>query len=162
MAAFPHLPAQTTLRAMCTPWLWNAVAPLVVAFCSITVLRLRDISDVPLDPCMHLEAFIYPDRALGFRNSPPFAMQAQPAGVMQDHKSLSSATKRPELTGCSPDRKSPVRFISDPYDYPRKRTSLACEVCRVRKVRCDAGKPGCGSCTKLGVACSYATVRNCR
>lgn len=81
---------------------------------------------------------------------------------MQDNKSLSPAAKRPELNGYPPDRKSPVRYISDPYDYPRKRTSVACEVCRVRKVRCDAGKPGCGSCTKLGVACSYATARNCR
>lgn len=123
---------------------------------------MRDISDGPLDPCMRLEAFIYPDRALGFRNSPLFAMQAQPAGVMQDHKSLSPAAKRPEPNGYPPDRRSPVRYISDPYDYPRKRTSVACEVCRVRKVRCDAGKPGCGSCTKLGVACSYATTRNCR
>ena len=155
MAAFPHLPAQTTVRAMCAPWLWKKLCHrvLVVDCDLLSVLRLRDISDVPFDPCMHLEAFIYPDRALGFRNSPSFAMQAQPAGVMQDHKFPSSA---------SPDRKSPVRYISDPYDYPRKRTSVACEVCRVRKVRCDAGKPGCGSCTKLGVACSYATARNCR
>ncbi|KAF2188898.1 hypothetical protein K469DRAFT_748133 [Zopfia rhizophila CBS 207.26] len=73
------------------------------------------------------------------------------------------ATKRPQPNGYSPDRgQNPVRYISNPYDYPRKRASVACEVCRVRKARCDSGKPGCGSCTKLGVVCSYATARNSR
>ncbi|KAH8602077.1 hypothetical protein B0O99DRAFT_129120 [Bisporella sp. PMI_857] len=39
--------------------------------------------------------------------------------------------------------------------YPRRRTAVACEVCRVRKTRCDAGKPSCGFCTDIGVECVY-------
>ncbi|KAF2185844.1 hypothetical protein K469DRAFT_750148 [Zopfia rhizophila CBS 207.26] len=102
----------------------------------------------------------------------PRRITAMQACVMQENKSsspdfqcvrLSPTAKQPKLDGYAPNRKqSPVRFLSDPYDYPRKRASIACEVCRVRKVRCDAGKPGCGSCTKLGVACSYAIARNYR
>ncbi|KAF2182964.1 hypothetical protein K469DRAFT_217710 [Zopfia rhizophila CBS 207.26] len=76
---------------------------------------------------------------------------------------LSPDTKPAKLGTYSPCRtQSPVRYISGPYDYPRKRASVACEVCRVRKVRCDGGKPGCGSCTKLGVTCSYAAARSSR
>lgn len=57
----------------------------------------------------------------------------------------------------SPERpQSPVNFISDSHNYPRKRASIACEICRVRKTRCDGAKPSCVSCVKLGVACSYA------
>ncbi|OCL09143.1 hypothetical protein AOQ84DRAFT_339368 [Glonium stellatum] len=59
----------------------------------------------------------------------------------------------------SPERaQSPVKFISDPHNYPRKRASIACEICRVRKTRCDGAKPSCVSCVKLGVACSYAKL----
>lgn len=57
----------------------------------------------------------------------------------------------------SPERpQSSVNFISDPHNYTRKRASIACEICRVRKTRCDGAKPSCVSCVKLGVACSYA------
>ncbi|OCK73997.1 hypothetical protein K432DRAFT_269721, partial [Lepidopterella palustris CBS 459.81] len=68
----------------------------------------------------------------------------------------SPAAKRPKLGGNGPDpAQSAVRYISSPYNYPRKRTAIACEICRVRKSRCDSGKPSCGSCVQLGVACSY-------
>ncbi|KAF2096620.1 hypothetical protein NA57DRAFT_58523 [Rhizodiscina lignyota] len=38
--------------------------------------------------------------------------------------------------------------------YPRKRVAVACEVCRLRKTRCDAKRP-CGFCTEAGIECVY-------
>lgn len=34
-------------------------------------------------------------------------------------------------------------------DYPRRRATIACEVCRSRKSRCDGTKPKCKLCTEL-------------
>ncbi|KAF1991777.1 hypothetical protein K402DRAFT_69464 [Aulographum hederae CBS 113979] len=39
-------------------------------------------------------------------------------------------------------------------NYPRKRVAVACEVCRLRKTRCDAKRP-CGFCTENGIECVY-------
>jgi len=40
---------------------------------------------------------------------------------------------------------------------PRTRASLACHECRYRKVKCDGGKPVCGTCQARGrrYTCSY-------
>ncbi|ROT38750.1 hypothetical protein SODALDRAFT_324169 [Sodiomyces alkalinus F11] len=40
-------------------------------------------------------------------------------------------------------------------DYPRRRATIACEVCRSRKSRCDGTKPKCKLCTELGAECLY-------
>jgi len=40
--------------------------------------------------------------------------------------------------------------------YPRKRVAIACDVCRIRKTRCDAAKPSCSFCTDSGIECRYA------
>ncbi|GAB0137898.1 hypothetical protein EsDP_00006151 [Epichloe bromicola] len=48
------------------------------------------------------------------------------------------------------------RNISDSaVDYPRRRATIACEVCRSRKSRCDGNKPKCKLCTELGADCAY-------
>ena len=41
-------------------------------------------------------------------------------------------------------------------NYPRKRVSVACDICRSRKTRCDAARPACSFCTDLGVECVYS------
>ncbi|KXJ85817.1 hypothetical protein Micbo1qcDRAFT_47442 [Microdochium bolleyi] len=40
-------------------------------------------------------------------------------------------------------------------DYPRRRATIACEVCRSRKSRCDGTKPKCKLCLELGAECIY-------
>ncbi|KAH6680158.1 hypothetical protein B0J14DRAFT_633752 [Halenospora varia] len=40
-------------------------------------------------------------------------------------------------------------------DYPRKRTAIACEICRARRSKCDARKPACSKCMELEVECVY-------
>ncbi|OKL57885.1 hypothetical protein UA08_06714 [Talaromyces atroroseus] len=44
--------------------------------------------------------------------------------------------------------------------YPRKRTAVACELCRARKTRCDNGRPSCSVCVESGVVCSYTVGSN--
>ncbi|CAK7211317.1 hypothetical protein SBRCBS47491_001083 [Sporothrix bragantina] len=40
-------------------------------------------------------------------------------------------------------------------NYPKKRVSVACDVCRARKTRCDARRPACSFCSQLGIECVY-------
>lgn len=47
------------------------------------------------------------------------------------------------------------RLNSDPLDYPRRRATIACEICRSRKSRCDGGKPKCRLCSELNADCVY-------
>lgn len=42
-----------------------------------------------------------------------------------------------------------------PAKYPRKRVSVACEACRLRKTRCDAAKPKCRFYSNAGIECFY-------
>jgi hypothetical protein len=41
------------------------------------------------------------------------------------------------------------------YSYPRKRVAVACEICRIRKTKCDAKQPSCAFCLEVGVECVY-------
>lgn len=54
-----------------------------------------------------------------------------------------------------PDLNGLKRFAQDPLDYPRRRATIACEICRSRKSRCDGGRPKCKLCTELGAICNY-------
>ncbi|KAF1820672.1 uncharacterized protein K489DRAFT_323867 [Dissoconium aciculare CBS 342.82] len=55
----------------------------------------------------------------------------------------------------SPEDLLEESHLSDPLDYPRKRASIACEICRSRKSRCDGARPKCKLCTELGANCVY-------
>lgn len=46
----------------------------------------------------------------------------------------------------------------DSNGIPRPKR-IACVICRKRKLRCDGGKPSCGTCRRLGHDCSYDEVR---
>ncbi|MCJ1467520.1 hypothetical protein MMC07_006145 [Pseudocyphellaria aurata] len=58
-------------------------------------------------------------------------------------------------TGLEVDENPRKRANNEPQDYPRRRATIACEVCRGRKSRCDGGKPRCKLCTELKVDCVY-------
>ncbi|KAI6037962.1 hypothetical protein EDC04DRAFT_2570519, partial [Pisolithus marmoratus] len=42
-------------------------------------------------------------------------------------------------------------------DAPRvpRRTPMACQFCRGRKLKCDGGRPSCGNCNRRGYPCHY-------
>ncbi|KAH6689765.1 hypothetical protein F5X68DRAFT_150877, partial [Plectosphaerella plurivora] len=44
----------------------------------------------------------------------------------------------------------------------RKVSSMACDACRLRKVRCDSRSPLCGNCQIYGTACKYDSPRRRR
>ncbi|KAI5888011.1 uncharacterized protein SCHCODRAFT_02705300 [Schizophyllum commune H4-8] len=46
------------------------------------------------------------------------------------------------------------------YDGPRvpRRTPMACEFCRARKLKCDGGRPSCANCEKKKFPCNYVPV----
>ncbi|KAL4920465.1 hypothetical protein BDW62DRAFT_208970 [Aspergillus aurantiobrunneus] len=39
--------------------------------------------------------------------------------------------------------------------YPRRRAVTACQLCRMRKTKCDNRRPSCGTCTSLHFQCVY-------
>lgn len=43
--------------------------------------------------------------------------------------------------------------------HKRLRTSVACETCRKKKLKCDAGKPSCSVCSRRGISCIYEQGR---
>jgi hypothetical protein len=58
-------------------------------------------------------------------------------------------------------KKSPKRPASRAEtSYPRKRAVQACRTCRVRRTKCDNGRPVCASCQALGSECIYAQKDN--
>ncbi|KAJ7203582.1 hypothetical protein GGX14DRAFT_322985, partial [Mycena pura] len=46
------------------------------------------------------------------------------------------------------------------YDSPRtpRRTPMACQFCRARKLKCDGFRPQCTNCRRREIACSYVPV----
>ncbi|RMY43296.1 hypothetical protein D0865_11353 [Hortaea werneckii] len=48
-----------------------------------------------------------------------------------------------------------LKRFGEPLDYPRRRATIACEICRSRKSRCDGARPKCRLCTELGAECNY-------
>lgn len=69
------------------------------------------------------------------------------------HGAASTAKKRKVDYTSAPA--GPAKQLADPTQYPRKRVSVACEICRVRKTRCDAVRPSCSFCSSLNVQCVY-------
>ncbi|KAK3944924.1 hypothetical protein QBC46DRAFT_360880 [Diplogelasinospora grovesii] len=68
-----------------------------------------------------------------------------------DHVS-NGLQKAPNDEGVNPLKR---RNTDAGVDYPRRRATIACEVCRSRKSRCDGTKPKCKLCTELGAECVY-------
>ncbi|KAI8581551.1 hypothetical protein K450DRAFT_231863 [Umbelopsis ramanniana AG] len=50
-------------------------------------------------------------------------------------------------------------IVEDPLVCKRKRSSRACELCRIRKVRCDGLSPQCTRCQQENKECSYTITR---
>ncbi|KAK5189617.1 hypothetical protein LTR99_006150 [Exophiala xenobiotica] len=57
-------------------------------------------------------------------------------------------------TTADPFDDPPPRALGS-INYPKKRVSIACELCRSRKTRCDAKRPSCTFCWQMGLQCNY-------
>ncbi|KKA29633.1 hypothetical protein TD95_000670 [Thielaviopsis punctulata] len=73
--------------------------------------------------------------------------------------STASATLAPAVSGSAIGdgaEENPLkRRSTEAVDYPRRRATIACEICRSRKSRCDGAKPKCKLCSDLGADCIY-------
>ncbi|KAL2842960.1 hypothetical protein BJY01DRAFT_198972 [Aspergillus pseudoustus] len=47
------------------------------------------------------------------------------------------------------------RSSSEIAEYPRRRATIACQICRLRKTRCNGARPKCQLCTDLDAECVY-------
>jgi hypothetical protein len=47
------------------------------------------------------------------------------------------------------------RSNSELTEYPRRRATIACQICRLRKTRCNGARPRCQLCTDLDADCVY-------
>ncbi|KAF2687853.1 hypothetical protein K458DRAFT_294921 [Lentithecium fluviatile CBS 122367] len=61
----------------------------------------------------------------------------------------------PTSNGSEPRATTKKRPSTDTIDYPRRRATIACEICRSRKSRCDGTRPKCRLCTELNAECIY-------
>ncbi|KAF2457545.1 hypothetical protein BDY21DRAFT_28567 [Lineolata rhizophorae] len=74
-------------------------------------------------------------------DKPPLSAGAAPAATNgADSRQTTNPKKRPS---------------TDTIDYPRRRATIACEICRSRKSRCDGSRPKCRLCTELNAECVY-------
>ncbi|KAL8766802.1 MAG: hypothetical protein Q9209_006541 [Squamulea sp. 1 TL-2023] len=48
--------------------------------------------------------------------------------------------------------------LTDESEIPKPKR-VACAICRKRKLKCDGGRPKCGTCARLGHNCAYDEVR---
>ncbi|KAL4869958.1 hypothetical protein BDV12DRAFT_67648 [Aspergillus spectabilis] len=47
------------------------------------------------------------------------------------------------------------RSNSEATEYPRRRATIACQICRLRKTRCNGARPKCNLCQDLDAECVY-------
>ncbi|KII83614.1 hypothetical protein PLICRDRAFT_58318 [Plicaturopsis crispa FD-325 SS-3] len=67
----------------------------------------------------------------------------------------------PQQRKTSQTKSQNAEYDSDPiWDSQRvpRRTPMACQFCRARKMRCDGLRPSCGNCTRRTLACNYVPV----
>ncbi|KAJ5571790.1 hypothetical protein N7535_005450 [Penicillium sp. DV-2018c] len=47
------------------------------------------------------------------------------------------------------------RSSTEAAEYPRRRATIACQICRLRKTRCNGARPKCQLCSDLDAECVY-------
>ncbi|KAK3617110.1 hypothetical protein LTR56_025516 [Elasticomyces elasticus] len=77
------------------------------------------------------------------------------AGSGNGERSITPTAARADGIMDRPDFNALKRYSQDTLDYPRRRATIACEICRSRKSRCDGSKPKCRLCSELGADCVY-------
>ncbi|EKJ74923.1 hypothetical protein NXS19_008630 [Fusarium pseudograminearum] len=118
--------------------------------------------DLPMSSLATMSADASLKSPISYKNqrTPSFSMVTSQKAR---HLSQSSDNNRPDNMSnggqkvSSDEGSNPLkrRNTETGVDYPRRRATIACEVCRSRKSRCDGTKPKCKLCTELGAECIY-------
>ncbi|KAI5808013.1 hypothetical protein DFH27DRAFT_478392 [Peziza echinospora] len=66
---------------------------------------------------------------------------------------MSNVSQSGQMNGSGSQNRK--RQSVDGVEYPRRRATIACEVCRSRKSRCDGSRPKCRLCIELNADCVY-------
>ncbi|KAL8672559.1 MAG: hypothetical protein Q9168_002995 [Polycauliona sp. 1 TL-2023] len=64
-------------------------------------------------------------------------------------------TRQPSLPDSGTHNTNPP---TDDSEIPKPKR-VACAICRKRKLKCDGGRPKCGTCARLGHNCAYDEIR---
>lgn len=75
-----------------------------------------------------------------------------------DDSYFNDLSRQPSLPDSAP---LPVPTEASPgesFEVPKPKR-VACAICRKRKLKCDGGRPKCGTCARLGHNCAYDEVR---
>ncbi|EXJ80885.1 hypothetical protein A1O3_07173 [Capronia epimyces CBS 606.96] len=82
------------------------------------------------------------------------ALEADPTATATATSTAAAVSRSSSRSASQAKRPRPSDAASA---YPRKRTAVACELCRRKKTRCDNGQPSCRLCRVSGVVCVYST-----
>ncbi|KAL8932512.1 MAG: hypothetical protein Q9211_006272 [Gyalolechia sp. 1 TL-2023] len=74
-----------------------------------------------------------------------------------DDSYFNDLSRQPSLTITTPPTNGDV-LLNEGHDLPKPKR-VACAICRKRKLKCDGGRPKCGTCARLGHNCAYDEVR---
>lgn len=76
-----------------------------------------------------------------------------------DDSYFNDLSRQPSLptTTTTPPTNADV-LPNEGHDLPKPKR-VACAICRKRKLKCDGGRPKCGTCARLGHNCAYDEVR---
>ncbi|KIJ89812.1 hypothetical protein K443DRAFT_687127, partial [Laccaria amethystina LaAM-08-1] len=55
-----------------------------------------------------------------------------------------------------------VSNVSQTLPRVPKRTPMACQFCRGRKLKCDGNRPSCSNCNRRGLPCTFTAVSSQR
>ncbi|KIJ96310.1 hypothetical protein K443DRAFT_682387 [Laccaria amethystina LaAM-08-1] len=58
--------------------------------------------------------------------------------------------------------RSNVSNVSQTLPRVPKRTPMACQFCRGRKLKCDGNRPSCSNCNRRGLPCMFTAVSSQR
>ena len=82
-----------------------------------------------------------------------------PTDVATDDGYFNDLSRQPSLNDTdSPPERFNAGINAEEGGTPRQKR-VACVICRKRKLKCDGGKPKCGTCARLGHCCAYDEVR---
>ncbi|KAI4129446.1 MAG: hypothetical protein LQ338_002227 [Usnochroma carphineum] len=86
------------------------------------------------------------------------AMSSAQAGDDSYFNDLSRQPSLPYSSAQQPPTTTGEALPSEASEVPKPKR-VACAICRKRKLKCDGGRPKCGTCARLGHNCAYDEIR---
>lgn len=75
-----------------------------------------------------------------------------------DDSYFNDLSRQPSIPTSTTPPANADTLSNEAHDLPKPKR-VACAICRKRKLKCDGGRPKCGTCARLGHNCAYDEVR---